>query len=216
MDFDNVLHLIDSTRNLELPGHKAHQLIMPLEVRRQIFKDVAYKTPPRQSAVLALIYPDKSGLAKMVFILRKTYKGHHSGQISFPGGKYEPFDKDLQATALRETYEEIGVSPEMIDIQRVLSPVFIPVSNFKVQPFLGVSHTTLDFVIDPVEVEEIFSLDFETILNNPLMEIFHTYFGKTYRLKAFKAGEIKIWGATAMILSEIVTLLNPGFLNKNL
>ncbi len=214
MDFDAVLNLIENTRNGELPGHKAHQLIMPLEVRRQIFKDVAYQTLPRKSAVLALIFPDAYRQARMVFILRKTYKGHHSGQISFPGGKQEPFDTGLLQTALRETREEIGVLPGQVEIQRELSRIFIPVSNFIVQPFLGISRQTLDFVIDPVEVEKVFSLDFETILNNSLMEMMHTYFDKTYRIKAFEVNQIKIWGATAMILSEIVALLNQDFLNK--
>ena len=211
MDFDSVLHLINRSNNIELPGYKAHQLIMPLDVRQQIFIDVAHQSPPRKSAVLALLYPDAFQQAKMVFILRKTYEGHHSGQISFPGGKQEAFDTDLQVTALRETKEEIGLSADKINILRDLSPVFIPISNFLVQPFLAVSRQTPDFVIDPVEVEEMLSLDFENILYNPLVEINHTYFGKTYRLKAFQVNQIKIWGATAMMLSEIVMLLNPDF-----
>lgn len=212
MDFDSVLHFINNSQSDELPGKKAHQMIMPMPVREQIFKDAAHQKPARQAAVLALIFPDELHQAKMVFILRKNYEGHHSGQISFPGGKQEVFDKDLRATALRETEEEIGVSGERIHILRDLSPVFIPISNFLVQPFLGVSYRTLDFKRDPVEVEEILSLDFESILYNPLIEIKHTYFDKTYPLKAFEVNQIKIWGATAMMLSEIVLLLNPDFL----
>ena len=214
MDFDSVLHLINNNQTNQLPGKKAHQIIMPVAVREQIFKDVAHQKTARKAAVLALIYPDEIYQAKMVFILRKTYEGHHSGQISFPGGKQETFDADLQATALRETREEIGVNASQINIRITLSPVFIPISNFWVQPFLGVSSQTLDFKRDPVEVEEILSLDFESILYNPLIEISHTYFGKTYPLKAFKINKLKIWGATAMMLSEIVALLNPDFLKK--
>ena len=214
MNFDRFLHLISQTGDKELPGHKAHRMIMPLEVRKQIFKDVGHQAPARNAAVLALIYPDDSQQAKMVFILRKTYEGHHSGQISFPGGKQETFDPDLQATALRETKEEIGIPEEQISIIKTLSPVFIPISNFKVQPFLAVCTEKLDFKRDPVEVEKILTLDFESILYNPLIEIKHTYFDKTYPLKAFEVNQVKIWGATAMILSEIIALLNSDFLNK--
>ena len=210
MEFERVLHLIEKSRRKNLPGDKAHRMLMASEVRKQIFKDVAYNNPPRNSAVLALIYPDTARQARMVFILRKTYNGHHSGQISFPGGKQEVFDAGLVTTALRETEEEIGVHPELIHVVRSLSPVFIPISNFKVQPFLAVANQPLQFVKDPVEVEDIFSLDVEPILYNNLIDIQHTYFGKTYNLKAFKVENIKIWGATAMILSEIVSLLKSN------
>ncbi len=207
MNFERILHFIDQSRHNVLPGNKAHRIMMALEVRKQIFKDVAYEGAPRNSAILALIYPDQAQQARMVFILRKTYNGHHSGQISFPGGKQEVFDSDLIATALRETEEEIGIHQELIHIVRNLSPVFIPISNFKVQPYLAVANQPLNFIKDPTEVEQILSLDVEQILYNDLIDIRHTYFGKTYNLKAFKIENIKIWGATAMILSEIVCLL---------
>ena len=207
MEFERVLHLIQKSRNNSLPGDKAHRRMMALEIRKQIFKDVAYDRPPRNSAVLALIYPDQAQQARIIFILRKTYNGHHSGQISFPGGKQEVFDAGLIATALRETEEEIGVLPELIHIVRSLSPVFIPISNFKVQPYLAVANQPLNFVKDPTEVEQILSLYVEQILYNDLIDINHTYFGKNYNLKAFQVENIKIWGATAMILSEIVCLL---------
>jgi 8-oxo-dGTP pyrophosphatase MutT (NUDIX family) len=206
MSFDDLLMKISHFDPLTLPGAKAHNLVMGNHVRDQIFKDVRHKEDRKQAAVLALLYPDKNQQARMVFILRKTYNGHHSGQISFPGGKQETFDKTHLETALRETEEEIGVSSDQIDIKAQLSSIFIPISNFQVQPFLGVSHQTLRFKIDPVEVEEVLPLSFDEILNNPLQPINHTYFDKTYTLKAFQVGGFKIWGATAMILSEIVTL----------
>ncbi len=208
MYFEQVLYLIQQTEHLDLPGAKAHSLMMPLEVRQQIFKDVAHMEPPRKSAVLALLYPDKQNMARMVFILRKTYNGHHSGQIAFPGGKQEAFDTDLKQTALRETREEIGIASENIQIKRALSPVFIPISNYQVQPYLAITRQTPEFVMDPVEVAKILELPFAPILRHPLINIRHNYFGKTYDLKAFEVENVKIWGATAMILSEIVMLLN--------
>ncbi len=206
MDFDTILNILNQKNDNKLPASAAHNLVMDMTVRQQIFKRVKHRTLPKQAAVLALIYPNARHRAQMVFILRKTYKGHHSGQISFPGGKREVFDMDLKATALRETQEEIGVPPELITIKQQLSPIFIPISNFEVQPFLGICNQSPDFKLDPVEVESILELPFAQILHNPLVAMNHTYFGQSYALKAFEVNHYKIWGATAMILSEIVQL----------
>ncbi len=206
MDFDKVISQLKTVNTMTLPGAAAHNLVMDIGIRQNIFKDVNHKDSIKKAAVLALLYPDKNQQAKMVFILRKTYNGHHSGQISFPGGKLEVYDKSLIHTALRETHEEIGVRPGLIEIQRSLSPVFIPVSNFEVQPYLGIAFQPVNFKKDPVEVAQIIEIPFESLLNNALIPVQHTYFGKTYTLKAFQVQQIKIWGATAMILSEIVSL----------
>jgi len=206
MDFNTVLNILNQKKHNKLPASAAHNLVMDTTVRQQIFKRVKYRTLPKQAAVLALIYPNAQQQAQMVFILRKTYKGHHSGQISFPGGKREVFDADLKATALRETQEEVGLSSELIVIKQQLSPIFIPISNFEVQPFLGICDQIPDFKLDPVEVESILEFPFAQILHNPLVSINHTYFGQSYALKAFQVNQYKIWGATAMILSEIVQL----------
>ena len=206
MDFDSILNILNRNKYRKLPASAAHNLVMDMTVRQQIFKRINHRTLPKQAAVLALIYPNAQQQAQMVFILRKTYKGHHSGQISFPGGKREVFDADLKATALRETQEEVGLPSKLITIKKQLSPIFIPISNFEVQPFLGICNQTPDFKLDPVEVESILEFPFAQILYNPLVSINHTYFGQSYTLKAFQVNQYKIWGATAMILSEIVQL----------
>jgi len=208
MQFDELLYKINRMTDKELPGAKAHNEVMNLQIRRQIFKDVNHNMPPRESAVLALLYPDMNNKTRLAFILRKTYDGHHAGQIAFPGGKKEVFDTDLIQTALRETHEEIGVPSNQIEIKRSLSLVFIPISNYNVQPFLGICHETPSFKPDPVEVADILELPFAPLVNNDLITVKHSYFGKTYDLKAFKVNNYKIWGATAMILSEISMLFN--------
>jgi len=207
MDFSEFVNILPKVKTLELPGKIAHNKVMQLSVRKNIFKNVKHSGPVKQAAVLALLYPDNQNNTKIVLILRKTYNGHHSGQIAFPGGKQEPDDKDLWHTALRETQEEIGIPAKKIHLQKQLSPVFIPVSHFKVQPFLAISNETLIFKKDPVEVEEILELPFSCFINNPMIDINHTYFGKEYPLKAFDIKGLKIWGATAMMLSEIVSLI---------
>ncbi len=205
---DDLTVLLSNIQSTKLSGLSVHDQIMNSHVRKHIFKEVKHSHKPQQAAVLALLYPDIERQVHMVFILRKSYNGHHSGQISFPGGKIEKKDKNLQQTALRETHEEIGVSPDKITIVKQLTPVFIPVSNYHVTPFLAVTLQTPVFIPDTHEVEQIIEVDFEQILNNPLTDIQKDYFGKTYNLKSFDINGLKIWGATAMILAEVRQLFN--------
>jgi len=207
MNFQSLLHKITNLDKLDLQGAIAHNRLMDLQIRNQIFKDVKHKDPKKPAAVLVLLYPDENNRTKMAFILRNNYKGHHSGQISFPGGKKEVFDVNLEETALRETQEEIGIPSESITIVKKLTPIFIPISNFQVQPFLAITKEIPQFKIDPVEVQKLIELPLDAILNNELVTISHTYFGKTYQMKAFQVNKLKIWGATAMILAEVVALL---------
>ncbi len=206
MIFSEILPKLIRIKECELPGVLSHNKIMNAEVRRFLFEDFNEGKPPKESAVLALVYPDKTGVAKMVFILRKTYDGHHSGQIAFPGGKREIFDIDLQATALREAQEEVGVSVDKVQIIKKLTMLHIPVSNYNVQPFLGITLQTPAFVKDLEEVQEILEIPFASIVNNELVSLERQYKSKPYKLKAFDFDGLKIWGATAMILSEIVDL----------
>ena len=91
----------------------------------------------KKAGVMALFYPKHWNVTHLLLILRKTYTGVHSNQIAFPGGKLELTDADLQETALRETHEEVGVPTERVTIIKSLSKVYIPPSNFEVQPFVG-------------------------------------------------------------------------------
>ena len=108
----------------------------------------------KQSAVLVLLYP-KEGETHFVLIERNTYEGVHSGQIGLPGGRVEPGDGSFEATALRETQEELGVNPKAVTMVRALSDVYIPPSNFLVYPFVGYMDTTPVFNPDSREVYEV-------------------------------------------------------------
>ena len=206
MIFDEFIAQIEQTAYKLLPGSISHNKIMNPIIRQLLYKDYNNGKPPRESAVLALLYPDVHNNVKMVFILRKTYDGHHSGQIAFPGGKKEDFDSGLLDTALREAQEEIGINPEQVKFVKQLTKLHIPVSNFDVQAYLAYTPQTPSFVKDPAEVEDILELSFEAILNNKLVSIQRVYNDKPYELNAFDFDGLKIWGATAMILSEIVDL----------
>jgi len=208
MTLQELQKILPEIRKAELTGRLSHSKIMDLSVRKDIYKTVNHTEPVKSSAVLALLYPDAHQQIQLVFILRKTYNGHHSGQIAFPGGKKEPEDITLWHTALRETQEEVGINPKIVQFQKKLSRVFIPVSNYCVQAFLGMTNQPLSFQKDPVEVEDIIQVSFSEILSAPKIPMEQTYFGKNYTLHAFDVNGLHIWGATAMILSEIVDLFH--------
>jgi 8-oxo-dGTP pyrophosphatase MutT (NUDIX family) len=146
---------------------------------------------------------------QMVFMLRKTYEGVHSNQISFPGGKVELEDDNLKTTALRETYEEIGVSSSDIYVLKEMTEVYIPPSNFLVKPFLGISKFRPNFVLEEKEVERLIEIPLKSILSNEALttkEITNSY-AKGMNVPAFEFNNEVVWGATAMMLSEIKDLI---------
>jgi len=151
-----------------------------------------------------LFYP-KNSQTHLVLILRNSYKGVHSSQIAFPGGKPESTDFDLKETALRETHEEIGVLPNKIEVIRSFTQVYIPPSNYMVHPFLGISKEELQFMPQVEEVAGIIELslvDFldERIIQNQKM---NTSYATNFDVPGFLIKEHFIWGATAMMLSEL-------------
>lgn len=183
-----------------LPGVEA-QLGMAPEVRGLETKGEAYS----RAAVMALLYP--SGTSRsMAFIKRNVYPGAHSGQISFPGGAWEETDPDLEATALRETREELGIE-HGIEVLGALTPLHVPVSNFMVYPFLGWMEGQAIFHPDQTEVQYVIEVPLEHLLdpdNRLNMEMRHG----TMNFKApyFKVDQEQIWGATAMMLNEVLQL----------
>lgn len=196
----------------DLPGSLSHQEMAPLNRDSEFH----YPSSARESAVLISLYPDND-LWNLCFIRRPEYDGIHSGQISLPGGGREQHDPDIIATALREANEEVNIDPEKADVPGMLSPIYIPPSNYIVTPVVSILSERPNFIPQESEVAEIIQIplqDFKkpgTIQN----EIF---FGGTVReLQApcFKVNEIIIWGATAMILNEFFDILkkiNHGFI----
>ena len=146
----------------------------------------------------------------VVFIVRKSNSGIHSSQVGFPGGKPEKQDVDLSQTAIRETHEEIGVNIKTIKIIRPMTEVFIPPSNFVVKPYIGYTLKTPNFTPQISEIDSIFEVSLKSILNfnNQKKSIVKTSYGPTISVPSFVFNGHIIWGATAMILIEIVSLLN--------
>ena len=209
MNFDKFLKSISKINNITLPA-EASQFKMVPPFRLELLKQQQEKIKnAKQSAVLALFYPDEKQETKFALILRKTYNGVHSAQVGFPGGKVEEHDKSLEFTALRETEEEIGVPMHHIKVLRALTQVYIPPSNFNVQPFIGVLNQIPKFIKDKTEVESLLEVSLKHFLDERIVvtKTVSTSYKVNVEVPAFKLNNHVVWGATAMMLSEIKDLL---------
>ncbi len=160
-----------------------------------------------EAAVMLLLYPDEGDL-RIVFIKRNEYEGPHSGQISFPGGMKEQDDSDLQWTSLRETREETGADVTRDNIIGGLTPLYIPVSNFCVHPFVGWLDSTPVFRPDETEVQYLVCPTLSALLNpdNRKTGSFNRG-GTVMETPYFDVEGEMVWGATAMIFSEFMALI---------
>lgn len=167
-------------------------------------------TQVRDSAVLILLWPDGDQLST-VFILRPEYDGVHSNQIAFPGGKYEIDDVDLVATALREAREEVGIHSEEVTVLGQLSPLYIPPSQFLVYPVVGYTTKSPSFVPDPVEIKEVIPCHLLDFINSDLFTIQDLKVGERIlpNIPCYQIGNRLMWGATAMIFSELLDIVRP-------
>jgi len=210
MQFDYFLSKINTIKKIELPGQASQFKMSPPFREKLIAKQKDNIKNAKQSAVMVLFYPDTALQTKLVLILRKTYKGVHSAQVGFPGGKVEPEDESLQHTALRETHEEVGVVPDAIEVLKQLTQIYIPPSNYYVQPFLGISRTTPNFIKQDTEVEDILEVNLEDFLNDAYVvtKTVSTSYDVKVEVPAYNLNKQLVWGATAMMLSEVKDLLN--------
>jgi len=205
LDFSLFLKNIPKIKSAKLGGLASQFKLAPAVRIPAKFDDIVKKNP-KEAAVLALFYPDKDNNTCFVLTERAQYKGVHSAQISFPGGKKDKKDIDLKDTALRETEEEIAVSK--INVVRQLTKTYIPPSNFYVTPFLGfIKHTP---IFKPNnEVQKVIPVKLLELLNdaNVTLKNTTTSYMKNIDVPCFKLNNYSVWGATAMLLSEIKDLL---------
>lgn len=204
MLFNDFIKHLPKIEKETLLSTDAHAKMAPLE-RISYLKEENYRDKnPRKAAVLMLFYP-KNEVTHLALIVRNSYPGVHSSQIGFPGGKVEESDVDLMETALRETHEEVGIHPEKIRIIKPFSEIYIPPSNFLVAPFMGVSQEELTFVPDLDEVKRVLEfsivdfLDDNTITNVKMS----TSYATDIEVPAFIVDKYVVWGATAMMMSEL-------------
>lgn len=186
-------------RFLELSGYKRPDL----ERARQL------DPPPRESAVLALLYP-KQEVLHLLLMVRPTYDGVHSGQISFPGGKREPADPDLAYTALREFGEETGAETHSIELLGELSSIYIPPSRTLVTPYVGHATNIGPWKPDTKEVAKLLEVPLMDVLRNDILkrrEQFIQVMGRSVEIPYFDLQGEVVWGATAMMIAELRELL---------
>jgi len=185
-----------------LPGFEYQERMSP-KPRKYLDE----KFPLKKAAVLILLFP-LDEIIHIAFIKRSVYDGPHSGQISFPGGMFEEGDQDLSNTALRETMEEIGINPKEIHLLGNLSTLQIPVSQFEVSPYVAYTKYTPRFVLDPKEVQEIILIPLHKLADKSIISNEIRILGNIrYTIPFYKINENKIWGATSMILSEFLKIM---------
>jgi len=204
LKFSIFIKNIENLKKASLGGIDS-QFKMAPAVRPNIsFEEIKIKKP-KLSAVLALFYPNDKGETCFVLTKRATYNGVHSSQISFPGGSLEHNDKNLKYTSLRETKEEIGI--DNINIIRSLTKTYIPPSNFFVSPFLGYIKGKQNFKINN-EVAKVLEINLDELLDdcNLSLKQMTTSYMKNVSVPYFNLHNEVVWGATAMILSEIKDL----------
>jgi 8-oxo-dGTP pyrophosphatase MutT (NUDIX family) len=173
------------------------------------------RTPPpdglgRPAAVLVLLYPDETGDTRVALIERATGDGHHSGEVSFPGGKVEADDDDETAAALREASEEVGLDPAAAGVRvvGVLDRFWIPVSDFAVTPVLALADRRPTFVPAPAEVAGIVEAPLARFMPDaPIVVVERTIRDWPLRYGHYEVDGLSVWGATARVLSQLGAIL---------
>ncbi len=205
---DKFIESLKNELKKPLPGPTAHRVMAPLSrVVDQDFSEI--KKTAKHSAVLVLLYPQNNSWY-IVLMERNTYNGAHSGQISFPGGRVEKEDVTLEDTALREFEEEMGVAIPRENIVGQLSELYIPPSNFYVQPYLAFSLSRPEFIPQKKEVKNVVTMPLDRLLKKTSKSVQKvTVSGSGFKLNApaYSIDNLVIWGATAMMLSELEFLI---------
>ncbi|MEM1136534.1 MAG: CoA pyrophosphatase, partial [Bacteroidota bacterium] len=195
--------------NKKLPGDQAHAQMTDNIKLRQVQQA---NSTPRKAGVLILIYPHQQEFY-IPFILRPIYDGAHSGQIAFPGGRTEKEDLDIKHTALRETHEEIGVIVNRNAIVGTLSDLYIPPSNSLVTPTVAVISQKPDFIPDAREVDQVLEFPLYAFQNPYNQQAVQVELPNGLKLKTpgFLIENSIIWGATAMMMNELLYIVKKFF-----
>lgn len=191
-----------------LPGFSAQKSMSP-SIREDLLGNNKPNSTTRQSAVLVPLFPCDNKI-HLLFIKRPQYEGVHSGQVGFPGGKAEEIDSSIEQTALRETYEEVGICSSEINIIGTLTPLYIPISNTIVTPVIGAIEKITCLHPNLQEVDYIFSVPLAELLNpqNKSVKVISSH-GRPITAPYYNVSNEMIWGATAMILAEFLEITKP-------
>ena len=199
----------------ELPGRAAHLQMNPLHFNPNFPKLIPDENS-HKTAVLILLFPNESNQLSVLLTLRSDKLKNHSGEISFPGGHLEGEEDSIQA-ALRETFEEVGILPETINVIGTLSPFFALPSDSYIQPVVGYTDHLDKLILNPDEVQEAIIVPIDDLLNPINLE--HKIIQKNERTIQIPYwnvhSERPLWGATAMIMNELLTIINVILYTNN-
>lgn len=210
----NLNSLEAITRRLEM------RLKQPLPGEKAQFKMAPYKRPghaqalkenpnPRRAGVLALFF-EKNHAPHLLLMQRNEYDGAHSGQVCMPGGSVEGSDQNYTATALREAHEELNVNPEKVKVLGTLSPLYIPPSRFLIHPTVGVYSGPPLWKPDDYEVQKIHEIGVSELTHPDSVTSGHVYapsLKTQINVPYYRFKQCTVWGATAMVLSELNAIL---------
>lgn len=188
-----------------LPGEVAHKKMASTARYRLGIKP---NERTRRSAVLICFYPYQNSIY-LPLILRPQYDGVHAGQMAFPGGRMERIDENLTRTALREAQEEVGIRVSDVKVLGLLTELYIPPSNFYVQPVVGVLPYRPDFYPDPREVEAVVEVSLDTLLDETIVGDSQIEVrGVLVDAPFYQIQGYRVWGATAMMISELLMVMD--------
>lgn len=198
------LNFLNNRLQEPLPGMAAQKIMAPVpDFGRQ--PEISIPVDASQNAVLVLFESSSQSL-KMLYTLRSKNLLFHKGQISFPGGRTEKDETSVE-TALRETHEEVGIEPGKINVLGVLTPLYVPPSNNVINPVAGFLEELPKLQLQESEVSEAFTISMDELLSEKTRqnEIWQLR-GQNYQVPHWNVHSTPLWGATAMITSEVVEL----------
>lgn len=214
MEKSTFLSVLPKLKEISLPGNDAHKSIAPPDRMQRIKERFSQHVTPKQAAVMICCYPKEDNSFYFPLIQRNVYPGVHSGQISLPGGKMDLEDTSLWHTAHRELKEELGI--DVVHQQQIcqLSSLYIPPSNFWVTPYLTVLDSTPTIIAEQREVAEVFELSLASLISLSKEEqtISNSYLNEK-SVSGYTVNKQFVWGATAMILTELKMILSELITN---
>lgn len=209
VNFNDFSDIVSKIEKNPLPGVESHFKMAHPERAKVLSPTEEVMRKAKKAAVLAAFYPGPAQETHLLFIKRQGGSGIHAKQIAFPGGKAEVFDKDLLDTAIREAQEEVGIVPANLSKPKALTPVYIPPSNFLVQPYMALYDKWQDFVPQLSEVHSLLEIPLHEVVseNNTSVSRLSTSYATDIEVPSFVFRNEIVWGATAMMLNEIRSLL---------
>jgi 8-oxo-dGTP pyrophosphatase MutT (NUDIX family) len=187
-------------------GEVIERLRQRMASRRRVALD---DVPDLTASAVAVVIADRGGLPHIPLIVRPADAPTHSGQIALPGGRVEPQDTSRAATAVRETFEELGIDPARLDVLGELDDVPTP-TGFVITPVIAaIGAEPIEYRPSPREVAAMFEAPLQLFVDRSAAELMgeREWRGNRYQLRAYLFGEHRIWGATARILESLMDVL---------